>query len=764
MSCSFPSITEEDEEGGADRSNDQTGGKDLVQTGAQDEQSSGLKGGPVGRLYMHDVKDLISIASPHSTGNGIQGHGNPMLTTARHGSWGHPCRSRNAILLDILGDSSGSESDQSAARRMVWRQTQSLHSVSSSEDGGVLSLLGSRNEMDAEELLISLGFCDFDSPELIPDRLIPDSVAHARPSVMAQEAVDEEPPLCHVETTNEIPEELELSLPLGATAEDVCLHGLVQQVKGRVRSTLPIPISALPDTPYYPFHGQPLDTVMEETDSQLSPVSGSPRLSPHASLDHTSSDSKPAAGNLLSVPQLHRPSLPSMTPSREGYKLGVELPSRDGCKLSMESAARDVRRLSMDSHHSFQSADTIYFSVTSYDDAPDQPGGCVEGSCARSRSGSRSPSPRARRKAVATPPPPTTVLKWLNSQMDEGIIEEDQPWPFSELLSQESETDGGPEGAEGHRLDLTIMGPDEGSTLLTPSESSGSFVSCQADFVEDSGSSSDAADSSSLSRANLAHRFSQASTVVEPDDGSGMHRASSASTITLSSSLHRLSGGSSIMMTRGHSGSPHREQVVMSLSRRRSSLYNSEPRRTPPPNVEEAEDMCPQSGSRRDGQMLQADPSPLETVVCQKPMPMSVEHQLVQTTACPTSNCTTVSTEDLGTPKTDTPSSRQPVANCMPPNEAATRPREAATHPNEAATPPHEAATHPREAATPPNESEVLADIGVTLPSGTAWDEPSQVFGCVVRTTIRSSSPHRQPTDHVAKQPATEEPLQVTPH
>ena len=725
MSCSFPSITEEVEE-------EEKGDVQWhVESGDKGEKSDELEKGPAESFDSHVVKDLASSASPNSTGNRTQGQGH-LLTTPRN-TWGHPCRSRNSILLDILGDSSGSESEQPGAWRTVWRKTQSLHSVSSSEEGGVLNLLGSRNEMDAEEMLISLGFCDFDSPELIPDRLIPDSVAHARPSVMAQEAVDEEPPLCLVEPTNEVPEELELSLPLGATAED-CLPDVTKQVKGRVRSTLPIPISALPDTPYYPFHGQPLDTVMEETDSQLSPI-GSPRMSPHASLDHTPSESKPASGNLLSVPPLHRASLPSMAPSREGYKLSLELPGRDVCKLNMaESGCREVRRLSMDSHHSFQSADTIYFSVTSYDDAPEPPGGGVEGSGARSRSGSRSPSPRARRKAVATtPPPPTTVLKWLNSQVDEDITEVDQPWPFSELLSPER---GWGYSLDGHLLDLPLLGPDKESTtqVPTPTDSSGSFITCQEEFGG-SGSvdSDDSCISGSTKDARHTHRFSQASTVVELEDGSGVHHVSSASTI-LSSSHHRLSADSSItMVTRSHSGSPQRE------TRRRSSLYTSELHGTPPPAVAGTEDVCPQSLNGHVPSTVEADDG---KGPCEEPVSLGLRQQ---TSATLTYDLPTLPTEPQCTATADTAASRQPVANCMPPSEAAAA---------------------PNEESTLPHQSEVLAN-SVTVQSGTAWDGPAQVLGsgCVGRhTPVRSPSPHRQPTDHGARKAAKEEPSTVGLH
>ena len=714
MSCSFPSITEEKEE---EEGDDQW----RVESGDKGEKSDELEKGPAESLHSHVVKDLASSASPSSSGNRTQGQGHP-FTTPRN-TWGHPCRSRNSIMLDILGDSSGSESEQPGAWRTVWRKTQSLHSVSSSEDGGMLNLLGSRNEMDAEEMLISLGFCDFDSPELIPDRLIPDSVAHARPSVMAQETVDEEPPLCLVEPTNEVPEELELSLPLGATAEN-CLPDMAKQVQGRVRSTLPIPISALPDTPYYPFHGQPLDTVIEETDSQLSPI-GSPRMSPHASLDHTPSESKPGAGNLLSVPPLHRASLPSMAPSREGYKLSLELPGRD--KLSMpEPGCREVRRLSMDSHHSFQSADTIYFSVTSYDDAPEPPGGGMEGSGARSRSGSRSPSPRARRKAVATtPPPPTTVLKWLNAQVDEDIDEVDQPWPFSELLSPES---GWGHSLDGHLLDLPLLGPDKESTAqaTTPTDSSGSFITCQEEF-RGSGSveSDDSCISGSAKGASHTHRFSQASTVVELEDGSGVHRVSSASTI-LSSSHHRLSADSSItMVTRSHSGSPQRE------TRRRSSLYTSELPRT---SVAGTEDVCPQSMSGRVPSTVEAGDG---KAACEAPVPSGLGQRTSATLTC---DLATLPTEHQCTATADTAiSHRQPVADCMPPSKAA---------------------TPPNEESTLPHQSEVLAN-SVTMQSGTAWDGPSQVLGsgCVgCRTPVRSPSPHRQPTDHGARQAAKEEP------
>ena len=292
---------------------------------------------------------------------------------------------------------------------------------------------------EVTDLLSGLGFDDFDDPQLIPDRFIPQEVSIAKPSVMKQQSllslfVPSPPPsppesvgsesttgMCVGGTascppspspptsplppppsaTGEMPD-----LPLGATAENFLTMRSLRPASPPPSSQSHSPSEQLPayspatdpSISHYHRSNAALEPVPEETASDLSP---SPRwLSPRVSLDHTIDLFTGQLGTSLCPANVRKRSLPN----REGYRVSVE------------------------SLHSEQ--DSILLSVTSYDDEiarekekddmlPQTPGE----ECAI----------RKRRKGVYEPPP--QLLSWLQQQRiekEEDQDPEEQPWPFSE--------------------------------------------------------------------------------------------------------------------------------------------------------------------------------------------------------------------------------------------------------------------------------------------------------------------------------------------
>ena len=273
------------------------------------------------------------------------------------------------------------------------------------------------------DILSSLGFDDFDSPQLVPDRFIPKEVEHVKPTLMRTQSVSailtpsprDSPEL---EASNTIITSREL--PLGATADNFLTSDPrsasppaplqpVADTKPQHQTTYSL-FSPLDATVYNPAVSQidrgkvVLETVVEETASDLSP---SPRwLSPRVSIDHSVADIK--MGNVLTVQKPRKRSLPS----REGYKISI------GSQVESEP-------------------ESIYFSVTSYDDKVTQDKEKEDSVHAPVLTPLEEQSPyRRRRRGVYTPPP--GLLTWLSTQKsisEEEYLDQDPnelPWPFSE--------------------------------------------------------------------------------------------------------------------------------------------------------------------------------------------------------------------------------------------------------------------------------------------------------------------------------------------
>lgn len=304
----------------------------------------------------------------------------------------------------------------------------------SSESPSLSSVLESQSNMTcATDILSSLGFDDFDSPQLVPDRFIPKDLEYLRPSSMKAAFIEQTFSQDHPRSPDSLtsgnssnyiappaPQRsvVEVSdLALGATAENF-MPDLAS-----ISITASTPAEAdLPHAPSSPSDATPLftdtlaitgftrshvlETVPEETASDLSL---SPRwLSPRVSIDHSVLDL--AEGKLgASLQKVRRRSLPS----REGYKLSI------GSLVESDTG------------------DSIHLSVTSYDDEV-----AAEREREREREGMIAGlgdditvgAGRRRRRGVYTPP--QTLLSWLSTQktIDEEVDTDpdELPWPFNE--------------------------------------------------------------------------------------------------------------------------------------------------------------------------------------------------------------------------------------------------------------------------------------------------------------------------------------------
>jgi hypothetical protein len=278
----------------------------------------------------------------------------------------------------------------------------------------------------ATDILSSLGFDDFDSPQLVPDRFIPKDLEFLRPTqmkaVFIEQVLSPDPPRSPDSLTSGHSsnppmtqhKSVEIAdLPLGATAENFMPPGqpdageLKREADKPVTPERPMDTLALFNNtaapPGYTRH-RVLETVPEETASDLSL---SPRwLSPRVSIDHSVLD---VAENKLGA-SLQKPRRRSL-PSREGYKLSI------GSLVESDTG------------------DSIHLSVTSYDDE-------IAAEREREREGMMPGihdditlgTGRRRRRGVYTPP--QTLLSWLSTQKtinEEVDTDPDElPWPFNE--------------------------------------------------------------------------------------------------------------------------------------------------------------------------------------------------------------------------------------------------------------------------------------------------------------------------------------------
>lgn len=335
--------------------------------------------------------------------------------------------------------SKSKETNNTRGRRGKMTKHLSLSSMGGSSDCTISSLFDQSSSYSmASELLSSLGFGDFDSPQLIPDRFIPHNAESAKPSKMYEQTLlgiyssvggsrggALEEVACSV-TSNEPQKEFieqqntlevgatggdslrEVDLPLGATADN-----FISTKRGTTPPVSPSPPSSPTELNHIPLYSlaspdlllhsynRKLETVPEETASDLSP---SPRwLSPRVSLDHSTYDV--SMGQLL------------------GSSLNVNrkrsLPNRDGYRMSVDSILSEQES-------------TVYFSITSYDDDIAREEREREEAARLVLPVDESSQGRRRRKGVHGAPP--ELLSWLKDQSHcvNDDYDEDIPWPFNE--------------------------------------------------------------------------------------------------------------------------------------------------------------------------------------------------------------------------------------------------------------------------------------------------------------------------------------------
>ena len=312
-------------------------------------------------------------------------------------------------------DGSSHHSGGSSLKATRGRLTKHLSLCSST--GGSSSNYSSLYECRsiATDILSGLGFDDFDSPLLIPDRFIPKDTEYAKPTLMKEHAAmisndpsylpppsPTSPPPFHLllHNTETNVNVVDQELPLGATADNFLKSKSDPSFSPPLSPPSKLPIRPVDEDWKYSHVIRSLETVPEETASDLSP---SPRwLSPRVSLDHSLLDlSLGQLGATLSIVNRKR-----------------SLPNREGYKLSMESL------------HSEQ--DSIYFSVTSYED---------EIAKDRKEQEDYPPIlppddmnlPRRRRRGVHGAP--VELLSWLQHQpISEEGDDGEAPWPFNEQL------------------------------------------------------------------------------------------------------------------------------------------------------------------------------------------------------------------------------------------------------------------------------------------------------------------------------------------
>lgn len=373
------------------------------------------------------------LSSPYSQDLSTQ---DEQPSAPNHGTMVHPReRSRRSMLKHFSQGSIGGASVGGGS-------TGGNSSIgASSESPSVTSLLETQSNLTCPtDILSSLGFDDFESPQLVPDRFIPKELEYLRPSSMKAANIEQN---LSPDPTPRSPDSLTSGnssnlgqfnqqrivvdfsdLPLGATAENY-LPGtsrpsspvaacLSKSLKEDDESRMPrSPSDAMPlftDTAAIAgfTRSRVLETVPEETASDLSL---SPRwLSPRVSIDHSVSVvdlSEDKLGANL-VKKVRRRSFPT----REGYRLSI------GSLVESDTG------------------DSIHLSVTSYDDE-------IAAEREREREGLLPAMnddiilgmSRRRRRGVYTPP--QTLLSWLSTQktIDEEADNTDPdelPWPFNE--------------------------------------------------------------------------------------------------------------------------------------------------------------------------------------------------------------------------------------------------------------------------------------------------------------------------------------------
>jgi len=216
----------------------------------------------------------------------------------------------------------------------------------------------------------------------------------------------------------------------------------------------------LPRNSMFSLNNMHLDTVEEETASQISP---SPRvMSPRISVDMGESFEPLADHHNKPVqPTTHRLSVPCMR------------------KISLQ---REHHRFSVESMP--VSENSFYFSVTSFDDDLVNKMEMIDDPA-------HSPKLDRRRKMATVSTPNATVLQWLANMPKENSasVDPDEPWPFNEGTSSTATTS---------EVIMETLAVPERKISVSETSDLDSFHSCRDDYAASNISGQDSFDCTQL--------------------------------------------------------------------------------------------------------------------------------------------------------------------------------------------------------------------------------------------------------------------------
>lgn len=365
----------------------------------------------------------------------------------------------------------------------------SVGTGASSETISLTSLFETPSPLTVEDLLSNLGFDDFTSPQLIPDRFIPKEIEHAKPSIMRTMTVSEyvshdspsnshhssyEPSIASTSYSAPLPyshhhishsqhhqyhSSSSASLPGAYTYTGATPEAKTEETAPASRSYNNANDSSTSDLPL----GATAENFLAPRSSSPPPPAQSSQQPPEREIQTRNTDNRFLNNNVMTGGLgFHRGRLETvpeetasdLSPSprwlsprvsidhsvnfdvAEG-KLGASLSVQQKVRKRSLPTQREGYRLSVGSLvESDTGGDSIHFSVTSYDDE-----------IAAEREKEREDTlphlsledisihqQRRRRRGVYTPPP--ALLTWLTQQQpihEEDVGDPDElPWPFNE--------------------------------------------------------------------------------------------------------------------------------------------------------------------------------------------------------------------------------------------------------------------------------------------------------------------------------------------
>ena len=376
-------------------------------------------------------------------------------------------------------------------RSLIKNFSQSSLGASSAGTGGssetisLTSLFECQSPLTVEDVLSNLGFDDFNSPQLIPDRFIPKEIEHAKPSIMRTMTLSEyntydSPSNSYYSSYEPSIASTSYSAPVPHTHHHISHSSQHHQVHSASTASLPgnytlssVPADPTPDEapPTHVISNVPSTSDLPlgaTAENFLAPRSVSPPP-PAQSSQQPPEREVPSSRNVdarfqsTNVVGFHRGRLETvpeetasdLSPSprwlsprvsidhsvnfdvAEG-KLGASLNVQKVRKRSLPTQ-REGYKLSVGSLvESDTGGDSIHFSVTSYDDE-------IAAEREKEREDTlphlsledlslHQQQHRRRRRGVYTPPP--ALLSWLSQQKpihEEDMTDPDElPWPFNE--------------------------------------------------------------------------------------------------------------------------------------------------------------------------------------------------------------------------------------------------------------------------------------------------------------------------------------------